>query len=141
MLGIRRAFLKLKSRVDVLGVLADDDEVEIVAQVAGAFVRPDRPHQRVKVESLAQGNVDAAKSTSDWSRDRALERDRVLADRLQDVIGQRGPELCNRGLARLLDVPIELDPGGLEHANRRLADLRTDAVPRDQRYGVPSQPV
>ena len=55
-----------------------------------------------------------------------------------------GPELEYFVLARLerfagrLHVPVELHAGRLEHADRRVADLRPDTIARDERYRVPS---
>ena len=38
--------------------------------------------------------------------------------------------------ARLLDVPVELDAGGLEHAARRLGELGAGAVAGDQGHAM-----
>ena len=135
------ALLELEPRVDVLGVLADDDEVEVVAQVASALVSLDWPHQRVQVEGLAQSNIDAAEAASHRGRDRTFERDLVLADRLQNVVGQGCAVLGDGSFARLVDVPLELDSRSLENPYCGFADLGADAVARDQRYGVLSQSV
>ena len=55
------------------------------------------------------------------------------------MFGKRRAELGDGGFARLLDVPIELDACGLDDANRGVADLRPDAVTRDEGYRVPAQ--
>src|SRR5438128_11858065 len=141
MRGVGRALLELEPGVDVLGVLPDDDEVQVVAKVARALVRLHRPDERVEVERLPQGDVDAAKTAADRGRDRPLQRNFVLADRFEDVFGERCSEFRDRRLAGLLDVPFELNPGRLEDADGGVADLWTDAVPRDQRYGMPTQSV
>ena len=57
------------------------------------------------------------------------------------MFGERCSEFRDRRLAGLLDVPFELNPGRLEDADGGVADLWTDAVPRDQRYGMPTQSV
>src|SRR5260370_772207 len=44
---VGRALLELDAGIDVLGVLAHDHEVEVIAQVAGAFIRLDRAHERI----------------------------------------------------------------------------------------------
>src|ERR1700674_3078208 len=135
------ALLELEPRVDVLGVLADDDEVEVVAQVASALVSLDRPHERVQIEGLAQGDIDAAEAAADRCRDRTLERNLVLADRLQNMVGQGCAVLSDGSFARLVDVPLELDSRSLENPYCGFADLGADAVARDQRYCVLSQSV
>ena len=48
----------LEARVEVLGVLADDDEVDVVVPALHPGQRLDRAHVRVEVEGLAQGHVD-----------------------------------------------------------------------------------
>src|SRR5438045_2052694 len=55
------------------------------------------------------------------------------------MLGERRPVLGHHVLAGLLHVPVEVDPGGLEDAHSRIADLRSHAVARDQRYFVASQ--
>src|SRR5713226_8911098 len=52
------------------------------------------------------------------------------------VVGKGRAELRNGGFACLVDVPLELDAGCLEHPHRGFADLGTDTVARDQRYCV-----
>src|SRR5438270_10141057 len=133
--------LKLDARIDVVGVLAHDDEVEVAAQVASTSVSLDRPDQGVEVEGLAERDVDAAEAAADGRRDRSLQRDLVLADRREHRVRERRAELGDRGLTCLLDVPLELDTGGFEDPNCRFADLRAHAVPRNQRYCVPTQSV
>src|SRR5262245_47011072 len=132
------ALFELDARVDVLCVLADDDEVEVVTQVACAFVSANRTHERVQVELLAQRDVDAAEATSDGRCDRPLERDVVLADRLEHMRGQWRAELLDGALARLLHIPLEPDAGGFEHAHGRIANFGPNPIPRDERYRVTS---
>src|SRR4029077_4977272 len=98
----------------------------------------DRTDQRVEVELLSQGDVHAPETATDGRRDRAFERDLVLADRLEDMRRQRRPELLDRAVARLLDVPVELHAVRFEDAYRRVADLRPDAVAGHKCDRVPS---
>src|SRR5205814_7093198 len=90
---------------------------------------------------LAERHVYAPEAAPDRRRDRTLEGDLVLADGVEDDIWEGSPELRDGGFARLLDIPLEPDARGLQHADRRVADLRADPVPRDQRYRVFSQSV
>ena len=65
LLGVGRALLVLDPGVEVLGVLADDDQVDVVEARADARVRLARPHLRVQVELLAQADVDRAEAAAD----------------------------------------------------------------------------
>ena len=64
----------LDAGVEVLGVLADDDDVDVVEPGAHAGVGLARPHAGVEVELVAQRDVDRAEAGADRRRDRALER-------------------------------------------------------------------
>ena len=137
LLGVGRALLVLDPGVEVLGVLADDDQVDVVEARAHALVGLARPHLRVEVETLAEADVDRAEAAADRRRDRALERRAVLADRVEHLVGQRvAAVLLHHVGAGLLDVPLELDAGRLEHAAGRLGQLRARAVARDQGYAM-----
>ena len=78
-----RALLELDPRVEVLGVLADDDEVDVVVAGAHARVGLAGPHRHVEVELLAERHVHGAEAAADRRRDRALERDLGPPDRLE----------------------------------------------------------
>ena len=54
LLGVRRALLVLDAGVEVLGVLADDDQVDVVEARAHAGVALARAHLAVEVELLAE---------------------------------------------------------------------------------------
>ena len=62
------------------------------------------------------------------------------ADRLEHVLGQRvAVVLVHHVRAGVLDVPVELDAGRLEHAAGRLGQLGAGAVAGDQgRRDAPS---
>jgi hypothetical protein len=76
------ASLELDSGVQVLGVLAEDDHVDILRAADGrgdAFDVADRPQADVKVERLAQGDVQRADPSPDRSGQRALDADHELS--------------------------------------------------------------
>ena len=75
----------LDAGVEVLGVLADDDEVDVLVARLEALDRPRRAEVGVQPERLAERDVDAPEALADRRRDRALERDLVAPDRLEDV--------------------------------------------------------
>src|SRR4051794_41979452 len=64
--------LDLDAGIEVFGVLADDDQVDVVEAGAHTRVRLAGAHLRVQVEALAQGDVDRAEAAADRGRDRAF---------------------------------------------------------------------
>ena len=76
---LRRAGLELVAGVDVLGVLAEQDDVHAfrVTDRRGDAGQPvDRPDVRVQVEVLSQLDVDRPEARTDRCRERSLQRDR-----------------------------------------------------------------
>ena len=122
----------LDARVQVLGVLPDDDEVDAVEAADDALHRAGRPQVRVQPQRLAERHVDAAEALPHGRRDRPLDGDLVAPDRLENGFGERRAVGGNRGLAGLDDLPLELDAGRVKDAARRLRQLRPDAVAGDQ---------
>ena len=131
-LGGVRADHVLDARVEVLGVLAHDHEVDVLVARLDALEGPRGPEVRVQAEHLAERDVDAAEAAADGRRDRALERDPVAAHRLEHVLRERGAVLGHDGLARVLDLPLEGDARRIEDAPGGLRQLRPDAVAGDQ---------
>src|SRR5258708_37888733 len=141
MFAVGRAAFELETGVDVLGVLAHDHEVKVVAKVARALVGLDGADEREQVELLAERHVDASKPTADRRRYRAFESDLVFANRGEHVLGKRRSEFGDRGCAGLLDVPIELNAGesgdwdcggadpGAHSVSRDSGDRRPQSVP------------
>src|ERR1044072_4740847 len=122
----------LKPRVEALGVLAHDDEVEF--GVARPHVRQ-RAHGAdvgIAVERLAQSNVDRREALADRRRDGAFERDLVALDGFEQVFGQRRAELFERLRARVFRLPLDVNARRLDDAYDRRRDLRPDAVARNE---------
>ena len=118
--------------VQPLGVLPDDDEVDLLVAAA----RDDRlhgPHVGVEVELLPQRDGDRAVAAAHGRRERAFEREPGAPDRVERRVGQRGARLFHRAHAAELLVPIERRAHRAEHLQRRLRDLGADPVARDQR--------
>ena len=82
------ALLELDAGVEVLGVLADDDQVDVLVVAAHAGVALARPHAGVQVERLPQQHVDAAEARADRRGDRGLER-RVGCARTAAMVASR----------------------------------------------------
>ena len=122
----------LDAGVQVLGVLADDHEVDVLVAGLEALDGASGPEVRVQAERLAQRDVDAPEALADRRRDRPLEGDLVAPDRLEDVFRERRPVLGHDGLAGVDDLPFERDARGVEDAAGRLRQLRADAVAGDE---------
>src|SRR5262249_12487770 len=96
LLRLRRSGGPLDARVDVFRVLPKDDDVQslgIPHRRRDASVPADRPHTHVKIEHLAQRDVQRANAAADRCRERALDADVVLAEGFDRVVGQPGIEL------------------------------------------------
>ena len=133
LLCIRRALLVLDARIEILGVLPDDDQVDVLEARPDAGVALARPHLRVHVELLAQGDVHRAEAAADRGRDRALERDSGLTDRLEHLGRQWiAAVLVHHVRARFANVPVEVDARRLEHAARGFGQLGPGAVAGDE---------
>ena len=90
-LGLRRPARPLDAGVDVLGVLAEDDDVHQLGtrdRRRRAREVAHRPHAGVEVEHLAQRDVQAADAAADRRRQRPLDGDLVGLDRLERVVRQ-----------------------------------------------------
>ena len=86
----------LDAGVQVLGVLADDHEVDVLVARVEPLHRAGRAQVGVQVERLAERDVDAPEALADRRRDRSLERDLVAPDRLEDVVRERRAVLGDR---------------------------------------------
>ncbi len=129
--------LVLDPGVEVLGVLADDDQVDVVEPAAHAGVALAGADLAVKVELLAERDVDRAEAAADRRCDRPLQRCAGLTDRVEHFGRQRiAAVLLHHIGAGLADVPLELDAGRLENAPRRFGELRPGAVAGDEDYAV-----
>src|SRR6185436_14656780 len=111
LLDLVRALLELDTRIEVLGVLADDHDVGVGEAGADAVVRLARADACVEVELLAERDVDRAVPGADRSGGRALDRHTALADRVERAVGERVSLLLVYVDSGVLEVPLELDAG------------------------------
>ena len=128
--------LVLDARVQILRVLADDDDVDVLVAGAHPGIRLARAQARVQLELVAESDVDGAEAGPDRRRDRPLQRDAVLLDRVERLVGERRPGLLHHVDAGLAHVPVELDSGRLEDASRRLGELGAGPVPGDEGHAM-----
>ena len=140
-----RLGLPLDAGVDVLGVLAEDHHVglrRILERARHAGEVPHRAQADVEVELLAQGDVERANAAADGRRHRALDRDGVLAQRLERLGRQPhvGAVEPRRLLARVDLHPVDrarsavrLLDGGVDDGAHHGRDVDADAVTLDER--------
>src|SRR5439155_237728 len=132
----RVALLELDAGVEVLVVLADDDEVDVLVAGADAWVAFGGAQAGIEVEHLAEGDVDGAKATAARCSDRALDGDLVGADGVKDFFRKDGAVLLGGVEAGFAVIPIKGDAGGLEDADGGVHDLWADAVAGDNGYAM-----
>src|SRR4029077_17823111 len=123
---------ELDPAIEVLRVLADDDEVDIMVPGANAGDRSGRPDGREQVQILPQGDVDAPEPLADGRRDRSFDGGAASPDRLQRASGKQGAVRLERAGACGSLLPYDVDPGGVEDDPGRRRDLRADPVAGDQ---------
>src|SRR5207247_3552673 len=103
---------------------------------ANAWVPLARPEAREQVELLAETHVHAAKARPDRGGDGPLDGHAVGADGVEDLIGQGRAMRVHHVGPRLLEVPVETDPGRFQDPAGGLGQLRPHAVARDESYAV-----
>src|SRR3990170_602226 len=108
---LRGPLLPLDPRVDVLRGLAVDDHVDqfgALHRARQARDVPARPDAGVKVEDLAQSDVDRAETAADRGREGSLEADNEVAQRLDRIPRKKLVVLLDRILTRLDIEPDDL---------------------------------
>src|ERR1051326_3184687 len=141
--SLRASRRVLDPGVDVLGILPEDDHVHGTRVLDGrrhALEPAHRPHAGIEVELLAERDVEGADPPAHRGGEGSLDRDEVLADGGDRVLGEpvAGEDL---GLFSRED----LEPGdppdgavgpldrGVEDPDRRAPDVRAGAVAFDER--------
>src|SRR6266542_4184509 len=89
LLRLLGARLPLDAGVDVLGVLAEDHHVDLLRVLhrrRDALESADGAQAHVEVEELAERDVEGSDAAADRGRERALDADEVLAERLDRLV-------------------------------------------------------
>ena len=134
--GLGAAKLGLDARVEVLGVLAEDHDVDIAVARSRALDRPGGAQVGEEVEVLAQGHVDAAEARAHGRGHRTLDGDAGLGDGVEHLLRQRGAVLLHDAGTRVHDLPVDVDAGGSDDALHAGGDFGADAVSGDEGDGV-----
>ena len=131
-----------------LGVLADDDEVDVRGRATGqgrahSRQEPHRPHVHVLVEAAADGDQQAPER--DVIRDvrgaHGPEQDRVEGPQPLEPVRRHHDAVLGivaAGIRELLEFHLEGKLCGqrLQHSDAFRDDLQADAVPRDQGHAM-----
>src|SRR5262249_44349142 len=141
LLRLRRLRRPLDTRVDVLGVLAEDHHVHVLGPLHRARHAREVAHGAqadVEVQLLAQRDVQRADAAADRRSERALDPDQVLAEGRERVgrhpfaglvEGLLAGQHLEPGDAAL--APVRLLHGGVEHARGGAPDVAARAVALD----------
>ncbi len=80
-----RHHLMLQPRVQVLGVFANDYQINVLESGFHALEIFHWPHVSVEVQRLPQAHIDAGRSRGDASRKWSLQRHAILANRFDEL--------------------------------------------------------
>jgi hypothetical protein len=136
--GSRLARLELDARIEVLGVFADDHQVDghVVEEAADAGILLARPHAGVQPQGLAEIDIDTAETRAHRRGDGGLQGTAGAADALEHGVGDRVAGAGHEVHARLLHVPMDIYAGGVNRAAGRFGQFRPDAIAGNQGYFV-----
>ena len=128
LLVLVRTGLVLDAGVHVLGVLAEDHDVDrlgVLERRGHALVVLDRADAGVQVEVLAQRDVERAEAAADRRGQRALDRDHQVLDRGERLVGEvvAAVELL-RLLAEVDLAPMDLALAAVGLGDRRVPDAQ-----------------
>src|SRR5215470_4257133 len=119
LLGLGRPLLPLDARVDVLGVLPEDDHVDLLRMLHGRGHALEVLHgaeAHIEIQDLAEGHVQRAEALAHRRGERALDGDQVLADDVEGLVGKEvGRAFTAVHRLRLL-ARVHLGPGDLQLA-------------------------
>ncbi len=135
-----RALLELLAGVDVLGVLPEDHHVDVLGVLhrrRHAREPPHRPQAHVQVHDLAQRDVEAADAAADRRRQRPLDADEVVEERLDRLLREPVAGGVERLLTREHLFPVDRLPvlgrGGVEDELGGGPNVDACAVTLDER--------
>ncbi len=134
------ARLHLVPRIDVLGVLPEDDHVDQLGMEHGRGHAGEPAHRaqaHVEIEDLAEGDVERTDTAADGRGQRPLDPDQVFAEALDGLVGEPVARLVECLLAGQHFLPRHLvavlGRGGIEHQLGRGPDVDPRAVAFDER--------
>ena len=132
------AFLELDASIQILGILADNHQVNIVVMTPSTGKRNDGAQANIKAERLAKRNVHATKTSANGSRDWPLDGDFVALDSLNGGIRKRGALGFEAMRACPSNLPIDFRTTGLDNALHSGRSLNADSITGNQGHRMTS---
>src|SRR5262249_29906745 len=133
----------LDAGINVLSVLAENDNIYLFRMLhrAGHAIKiADRAHARIKVQELAQRNIQTADSATDGRRERSFDGDAECLARRQGIVGQPRIEFLEGFFAGENLKPLNLPAasrcfldGGVENHLRSFPDVSSGTVSFNER--------
>ena len=115
------------------GILAHDHQVDVLITRFDPGQILDRPQIGIEIESLAQLDIDAAKSFAHRRRHRPFESDLGLVERIHQRPRDGRPMFFQSLGAGQMGIPINFCAGGFDDFQCRLDYFGTDPIARNQR--------
>lgn len=125
----------LDAGVLALGVLTDQDSVDVIVRGLEADDAPAGTHVGEEVEGTAEGQVERDVTLSNGRSERALESDVVALHARDGLVGDDGLAVLEAG-GDVDGLPLDGHVGGAVDVLDRLCDLGTDTVTLNQRDRV-----
>src|SRR6185503_18091352 len=98
-----------QTRIQTLRVLTNDDQIELRITTRHIRQRTHRTQVRIKIQRLAQSDIDRSKTFSNRRRDRTFERHLVTLNRIEQLLREGFTELFERLRARVMRLPLNLN--------------------------------
>ncbi len=124
----------LQAGIEVLGVLADDDQVDVFVASLQAGQAADRAQVGVKFKGLTESHVQAAVPLGHGCGHGAFQSDAGAPDGLQPI---GASEVLSAAFGDRLGghfLPVEAHAGGFHYLPRGSRHFGADTVPGNQRY-------
>ena len=143
-LHFRGAGLPFDAGVDVFGVLAEDHHVGLLGLLqrrGHAFEIAHRTQADIEVQLLAHGHVQGTDAAPDRRGQRPLDRDQILLEHVQCLLGQPGIGTVELGrlLARIDFHPVDLARTAvgllhrsIDHLEHHRRDIHAHTITHDE---------
>ena len=126
----------LEARVQILRVLANDDEIDVFEARAYVWEVGDRTQVRVQIQRLSQPDIHAREAFADRCRHRPLQSDSIASDRREQCLRQRRAMLFDCDNACVMALPFHVDAGRFDDADNGIGDFGSDPVAWNESNGV-----
>ncbi len=126
--------LMLQAGVQVFGVLADDDQIDVLEAGPEAREILHRTKIGVKIQSLTKSHVDAPRSASDGRGHRTFEAYAIAAHGLDSFFIEYAAGIGGAGCCASVNLfPVDLDAGRFQDAAGGAGNLGADSFAGQKR--------